>query len=64
MYTILYTKSDGNDGWERFESAAELLDFLTRNNLLDDGDLQIYGPEIDNFLLSVEEITAAVGKEA
>lgn len=64
MYTILYTKSDGNDGWERFESAAELLDFLTRNNLLDDGDLQIYGPEIDDFLLSVEEITAAVGKEA
>ena len=64
MYTILYTKSDGNDGWERFESAAELLDFLTRNNLLDDGDLQIYGPEIDDYILSVEEITAAVGKEA
>lgn len=64
MYTILYTKSNGNDGWERFESAAEVLDFLARNALLDDDDLQIYGPEIDDFLLSVEEITAAVGKKA
>lgn len=63
MYTILYTKSDGNDGWERFESAAELLDFLARNNLMADGDLQIYGPEIDDYILSVEEIKTTAGQE-
>ena len=59
MYTILYFAPDGTDRWDRFESAAELLAFLKENDLMDDGDLQIYGPEIDNYLLSVKEVIAS-----
>ena len=56
MYTILYFKKDGSDGWERFENENELLEFIRENDLLDDGDIQIYGPEIDDYLLSVSAI--------
>ena len=56
MYTILYFAKDGSDRWERFESAEELIAFLQENDLMDDGDLQIYGPEIDDFLLSVSDV--------
>lgn len=56
MYTILYFAKDGSDRWERFESAEELIAFLQENDLMDDGDLQIYGLGIDDFLLSVSDV--------
>ena len=56
MYTIIGFKPDGSDMWDRFESATELLAFLKENDLMDNGDLQIYGPEIDDYLLSAQEV--------
>ena len=56
MFTILYFAEDGSDHWDRFESKAELLAFIDEHGLREDGDLQIYGPEADNYLMSVEDV--------
>ena len=56
MYTILYFADDGSDRWDRFEAKEELIDFIDKNDLRYDEDLQIYGPEADDYLLTVEDI--------
>lgn len=60
MYTVCWTEYDGisayNDKWERCESREEVAALLKKHNLLDDGDVLIFGPEADNCLLTLEEI--------
>ena len=45
IYTILWRK-DGEDRWDRI-GKDYLFDFLRLNNLLDNEDAMIYGPEND-----------------
>lgn len=59
MYTVLWsTFADGEstDRWERCENREEVARLLIRENLIDDADILIFGPESEDYLLCPEEI--------
>lgn len=65
-YTVLYREND-NDKWDRFESAAELADFLTKakdNPGICEGDIWTFLPEADAYAYGgAEEALTAIGKD-
>lgn len=55
MYTILWTSTDG-DHWERCNSREEVANILTLNNLTDDEDVLIFGPDADDYTLTQQDV--------
>ena len=59
MYTVLWTNfknGEPTDLWERCESREDVASLLIRNQLIDDADVLIFGPEAEDYLLCPEEI--------
>lgn len=64
MYTALWTE-DGKDGWDRFESEDELLDFiedLTTNKDVCDEDIYIFLPQADSYATDGYELKKEAGQ--
>lgn len=55
MYTILWTSAD-DDHWERCNSREEVANILTLNNLTDDEDVLIFGPDADDYTLTQQDV--------
>lgn len=58
MYTILWTDPSGEDRWDRFSNRAAVLDFLKKNNLLEDEDVTIFTHEADDYAVSPQELVS------
>lgn len=62
MYTVFwstwnaFTDGGSTDRWERCETREEVAELLVRENLINDSDVLIFGPEAEDYLLCPEEI--------
>lgn len=64
MYTVCWTNDDNRNGngsvgcdkWERCESRREVAALLIRERLENDGDVLIFGPDAEDYLVSVEDL--------
>lgn len=59
MYTVCW--STGNvDRWERCESRREVASLLIREGIQDDGDVLIFTPDAEDYIVTTEYIFAAI----
>ena len=59
MWTICWTSYEHGDGWDRFESREDVINFantLVREGDICEEDILIFSPEADSFTVAYDDL--------
>ena len=61
MYTVCWVDNEERSHWERCENRREVAALLIENRIENDEDVLIFTPDAEDFLITAEDIFAALG---
>ena len=61
MYTVCWVDNEERSHWEHCESRREVAALLVKNRIENDEDVLIFTPDAEDFLITAEDIFAALG---
>lgn len=64
MWTICWTSSEHGDGWDRFETREDIINFantLVREGDICEEDILIFSPEADSYTVAYDDLEKGEG---